>query len=350
MCIHMYIYIFGCIFIYIYIYIYTHKYVFDGRCAGQVGPIVLWHMNHFVLAWFLPLAFRASGRHIQLEHRAASSMVPERCFLFNWFLFSWVGLIWHKLFCLGMISSTGISSSWRLFDCYQANTTFSWVSFRLIKSHLTYVLYLYTWSVRRCVRWSLSEYVTFMGLFSINQVSRNIHSVHIHSERQAACLMVIERICLFYKSLFSYADLFWHAFCACALGAVGDVPREYVSFMRLCLVTFGLFWRTSYMYRHSERVAVFSRITEFICFLYGSFFTYIWSILTYMSYVHSRRRSDLKHLDLQILRNHKLFEVTGTLFTHVKTCLKFWGLPRKRVWYVRGLLWNLLEILAVVMI
>jgi len=57
---------------------------------------------------------------------------------------------------------------------------------------------------------------------------------------------------------------------------------------------------------------------------------------------HSRRRSDLKHLDLQISRIYrKLLEVTGTPFTHVKPCLKFWGLPRKHVWYVRGLLWKL---------
>jgi hypothetical protein len=43
-----------------------------------------------------------------------------------------------------------------------------------------------------------------------------------------------------------------------------------------------------------------------------------------------------------------LFRVTGTPFTHVKTCLKFWGLPRKCVWYARGFLWKLVENLAVV--
>ena len=37
----------------------------------------------------------------------------------------------------------------------------------------------------------------------------------------------------------------------------------------------------------------------------------------------------------------KLYWVTGTLFTHVKPSLKFWGLLRKRVWYVRGLPWKL---------
>ena len=37
-------------------------------------------------------------------------------------------------------------------------------------------------------------------------------------------------------------------------------------------------------------------------------------------------------------------DYTGSPFTHVKTCLKFWGLPRKRVWYVRRLLWKLVDI------
>jgi len=56
----------------------------------------------------------------------------------------------------------------------------------------------------------------------------------------------------------------------------------------------------------------------------------------------SRRRSGLKYLDFEIYRFSRcIFWVTGTLFTHVKTCSKFWGLPRKRVWYVWGLLWKL---------
>ena len=56
----------------------------------------------------------------------------------------------------------------------------------------------------------------------------------------------------------------------------------------------------------------------------------------------SPRRSHLQYLDLQNLRfNRKLFWVTGTPFIHVKPCLKCWGLPRKRVWHVRGLLWKL---------
>jgi len=42
--------------------------------------------------------------------------------------------------------------------------------------------------------------------------------------------------------------------------------------------------------------------------------------------------------------------VTGTPCTEVKPWLKFSGLPRKRVWYVRGLIWNLWEILAVVIV
>jgi len=45
-----------------------------------------------------------------------------------------------------------------------------------------------------------------------------------------------------------------------------------------------------------------------------------------------------------------IFGVTGTPFTQVKPCLKFWGLPRIRVWYVRGLIWNLVANLAVVII
>jgi len=74
----------------------------------------------------------------------------------------------------------------------------------------------------------------------------------------------------------------------------------------------------------------------------------------YVDYVglhHSRRRSDSKYSDLKIGRfSRRSFEVTGTPFTHVKTCLKIWGLPRKRVWYVRGLQWRLVDKLAVVII
>ena len=45
----------------------------------------------------------------------------------------------------------------------------------------------------------------------------------------------------------------------------------------------------------------------------------------------SRKRSDQKYLDLQILQFYrKLFWVTGTPFIHVKPCLKCWGLPEKR--------------------
>ena len=57
---------------------------------------------------------------------------------------------------------------------------------------------------------------------------------------------------------------------------------------------------------------------------------------------HSRRGSDSKYLDLRITQfSLILFWVTGTPFTSKKTCLKFWRFPRKRVWYVRGLLWQL---------
>jgi len=59
----------------------------------------------------------------------------------------------------------------------------------------------------------------------------------------------------------------------------------------------------------------------------------------------------LLYLDIWISR---FFRFSRTLFwvmgTHVTTCLKIWGLPRKRVWYVRGLPWNFFEILAVVVI
>ena len=57
--------------------------------------------------------------------------------------------------------------------------------------------------------------------------------------------------------------------------------------------------------------------------------------------IRSRRRSYLKYLDLQILRfSRKIFWVPGTPFTHVQIRLKIWGVPWKRVWYVRGLLWK----------
>ena len=49
----------------------------------------------------------------------------------------------------------------------------------------------------------------------------------------------------------------------------------------------------------------------------------------------------LKRFRFSDLRFHlEFFWVTGTPFTQVETCSKFWGLPRKRDWYVRGLLWN----------
>jgi len=56
---------------------------------------------------------------------------------------------------------------------------------------------------------------------------------------------------------------------------------------------------------------------------------------------HSRRRSYLKYLYLQIYPlSWYIFWVTGTPFTHVKTRLKFWGLPWKVAWYVRGFPWK----------
>jgi len=41
------------------------------------------------------------------------------------------------------------------------------------------------------------------------------------------------------------------------------------------------------------------------------------------------------------------FEWRGPPFTYIKNCLKFLGLPWKLVWKVWGLLWRLVEILAV---
>ena len=65
----------------------------------------------------------------------------------------------------------------------------------------------------------------------------------------------------------------------------------------------------------------------------------------------SRRRSDLKYLDLQILRFYrKLFWVTGTPVTHLKPRLKF-GDSRENVSDMYGdSCEDLLEILAVVII
>ena len=75
------------------------------------------------------------------------------------------------------------------------------------------------------------------------------------------------------------------------------------------------------------------------CVRYDScilWFTYVKS-----QHSHSKRKSDLKYLHLQIIQlSWILFWVTGTPFTQLKTCWNFWGLLRKRVWYVRGPLWK----------
>jgi len=42
--------------------------------------------------------------------------------------------------------------------------------------------------------------------------------------------------------------------------------------------------------------------------------------------------------------------IRGLPFSSVKFCFKSWGLPWKLVWKLRGLPWNIVEILAVVMI
>jgi len=67
------------------------------------------------------------------------------------------------------------------------------------------------------------------------------------------------------------------------------------------------------------------------------------NLLAYTWFMYrSRMRSDLKCLDLQIYPiSGRIFQVTGTPFTRVKICFKSWGLPWKRVEYVRGLKWQL---------
>jgi len=59
---------------------------------------------------------------------------------------------------------------------------------------------------------------------------------------------------------------------------------------------------------------------------------------------HSRRRQDSKYWDLQIYGFAVNSFESRALFTHMKTCWKFWGLPRKCVWCARGLVWKLIEI------
>jgi len=66
---------------------------------------------------------------------------------------------------------------------------------------------------------------------------------------------------------------------------------------------------------------------------------------------HSRRRSDLKYLELKIRWfSRRYFAVTGTPFTHVKTCLKFWGCYENVFDMYGDSCENWFEILAVVMI
>ena len=69
------------------------------------------------------------------------------------------------------------------------------------------------------------------------------------------------------------------------------------------------------------------------------------AVVTWLMVIHSRRRSDFKYLDLQIIQfSWIFFWVTETPFTQLKTCLKLWGLPRKCVRCVRELLWKLVGI------
>jgi len=66
---------------------------------------------------------------------------------------------------------------------------------------------------------------------------------------------------------------------------------------------------------------------------------------------HPWRRSDLKHLDLQIGQfSCPLLWVTGTPVYYLKTGLKFWGLSWKLVWKLQGLPWKLVWNFGVVVI
>jgi len=59
-----------------------------------------------------------------------------------------------------------------------------------------------------------------------------------------------------------------------------------------------------------------------------SIFAYIPSIYIHPIYIRSRRKSDLKYLDLQIYPiSGYICGVTQTPFTHMKSLLKLWGLP-----------------------
>jgi len=83
-----------------------------------------------------------------------------------------------------------------------------------------------------------------------------------------------------------------------------------------------------------------------------SIYTYIYVPYTYTLYIYilyrTRRRSDLKYLDLQIIRFPHI--IRGLPFSSVKTSLNFWGLLWELVWKLRGFPWKFIEILEVVII
>ena len=59
---------------------------------------------------------------------------------------------------------------------------------------------------------------------------------------------------------------------------------------------------------------------------------------------HSQRKSDFKYLNLQTPTEIcSLFWVAGTPSTHGANLCEIFGLPRKRVWHVRGLPWKLIR-------
>jgi len=89
-------------------------------------------------------------------------------------------------------------------------------------------------------------------------------------------------------------------------------------------------------------------LTCVTCLIHTCDVTYVFTCLNHIikcvNPIIIRSRGD-QTLDIWISRfswfSRTLFWVTETLFTHVKPCLKYWGLPRKRVENVRGLPWKL---------
>ena len=100
--------------------------------------------------------------------------------------------------------------------------------------------------------------------------------------------------------------------CATCPMLICDMTHPYMQLLLVCLTRFIHMCDVTHSY---------VRCDSFIC----------------VSFTHSRRRSDLKDLRLEIYRvSRYVFWVMGTLFTPLKTCMKMWGLPWKRVWLFMG--------------